>query len=84
MVREYECGRTIQRASASAVGGSVEDLDLEELAADCEMERASNMAEYGRPTPPDDEANCYAFALIVQTTPIRGFTGSTVAPTAIR
>jgi hypothetical protein len=62
----------------------MEDLDLEVLAADCEAERVANMAEYGEPAPPDDEANCYAFALIVQTTPIRGFTGSTVAPTAIR
>ena len=62
----------------------IEDLDLEELAADCETERTANMAEYGRPTQPDSEETCYTFTLIVQTIPTRGFTGSTVAPTAIR
>ncbi len=62
----------------------IEDLDLEVLAADCETERAANMAEFGEPAPPDDEASCYVFTLIVQTNPFRGFTGSIVAPTAIR
>ncbi|MDH3421216.1 MAG: hypothetical protein OEM78_17235, partial [Gammaproteobacteria bacterium] len=62
----------------------IEDLDLEVLAADCETERAANMAEFGEPLPPDDEANCYVSTLIVQTNPFRGFTGSIVAPSTIR
>ena len=62
----------------------IEDLDLEVLTADCEAQRVANLAEYGEPTPPDGEANCYVSTLIVQTNPFRGFTGSIVAPTAIR
>lgn len=62
----------------------LENLDLEELAADCEAERAANLAEYGQPLQPGAERACYEFTLIVQPIPIRGFTGSTVAPTAIR
>ena len=62
----------------------LENLDLEELAADCETERASNLTQYGQPTGPNAEQPCYVFTLMVQTIPIRGFTGSTVAPAAIR
>ncbi len=61
----------------------IEDLDLEALAADCEAERAANMQEHGEPTAPG-VPNCYISTLIVQTNPFRGFTGSIVAPTAIR
>ena len=61
----------------------IEDIDLEELAADCEAERAANMEEHGTPIAPGG-ANCYVSTLIVQTNPFRGFTGSIVAPTAIR
>ncbi len=62
----------------------LENLDLEELAADCEAERTAHFTQYGRPTRPDAEQTCYVFTLMVQTIPIRGFTGSTVAPTVIR
>ncbi len=62
----------------------IEDLDLEVLAADCETERAANIAEFGEPLAPDGAANCYVSTLIVQTNPFRGFTGSIVAPSAIR
>lgn len=62
----------------------LESLDLEVLAADCEAERATSIAEHGQPVPPGESTSCYIFTLIVQPIPIRGFTGSTVAPTAIR
>jgi len=62
----------------------LENLDLEELAADCEAERVANLVTYSQPTQPDVERVCYDFTLIVQPIPIKGFTGSTVAPTAIR
>ena len=54
----------------------LEDVDLEEWAADCEEERVA--AERS----PDE--SCYVATLIVQTIPIRGSGGSTVAPTVIR
>lgn len=62
----------------------LENLDLEVLAAECEAERVANLAQYGGPTRPEAAKTCYEFTLIVQTIPIRGFTGSTVAPIAIR
>jgi hypothetical protein len=58
----------------------LEDVDLEEWAADCEQERTSASAE--RASSADE--SCYVAALIVQTIPIRGSGGSTVAPTVIR
>ncbi len=58
------------------------DADLETLAADCETERAEAVAENGRPGPPDN--SCYISTLIVQTIPIMGSGGSTVAPMVIR
>ena len=61
----------------------IEDMDLEVLAADCEAERAANLAAHGTPNAPDG-SHCYVSTLIVQTNPFRGFTGSIVAPTAIR
>ena len=60
----------------------LEDVDLETLAADCETERAKAVAENGRPGPP--ETSCYFSTLIVQTIPIMGSGGSTVAPMVIR
>ncbi|MGI9259949.1 MAG: cyclase family protein [Gammaproteobacteria bacterium] len=62
----------------------LENLDLEVLAADCETERSDNLSRFGQPRAPDTDQTCYVFTLMVQTIPIRGFTGSTVAPTAIR
>ncbi len=56
----------------------LEDVDLEELAADCEEERAT-----GGQIDSADES-CYVVTLIVQTIPIKGSGGSTVAPIAIR
>jgi hypothetical protein len=58
----------------------LEDVDLEEWAADCEQARtqvdeASNTSAAG---------SCYVGTLIVQTIPIRGSGGSTVAPIVIR
>ncbi|NNC64363.1 MAG: hypothetical protein HKN84_06230 [Gammaproteobacteria bacterium] len=58
----------------------LEDVDLEEWAADCEQARtqvdeASNTSADG---------SCYVGTLIVQTIPIRGSGGSTVAPIVIR
>ena len=61
----------------------IEDMDLEVLAADCEAERVANLAAHGTPAAPDGTL-CYVSTLIVQTNPFRGFTGSIVAPTAIR
>ena len=61
----------------------IEDLDLEVLAEDCEAERSTNLEEHGAPTAPG-RTSCYVSTLIVQTNPFRGFTGSLVAPTAIR
>jgi hypothetical protein len=58
----------------------LEDVDLEEWAADCEQERTSASAE--RASSADE--SCWVAALIVQTIPIRGSGGSTVAPTVIR
>ncbi len=55
----------------------VEDLDMEVLAADCERERKK-----GRNRPAGN--SCYIFTLMVQTIPIVGSGGSTVAPVAIR
>lgn len=60
----------------------LEDADLETLAADCEKERAKDIAESGHPGPPDN--SCYISTLIVQTIPIMGSGGSTVAPMVIR
>ena len=60
----------------------LEDVDLETLAADCETERAKAVAENGRPGPPEN--SCYFSTLIVQTIPIMGSGGSTVAPMVIR
>jgi len=57
----------------------LEDVDLEEWAADCEQE----LTEDGNGSLPADES-CYVTTLIVQTIPIRGSGGSTVAPIAIR
>ena len=56
----------------------LEDVDLEAWAADCERERASPAAASST------GASCYVATLIVQTIPIRGSGGSTVAPTVIR
>ena len=60
----------------------LEDMDLEVLAADCEAERARSIATTGRPSPPEE--SCYISTLVVQTIPIRGSGGSTVAPTVFR
>jgi len=76
-----------KRGHLSWLGSGIyllEDLDLEVLASDCEAERTANMTEHGRPVRPDSSTSCYIFTLIVQPIPIRGFTGSTVAPTAFR
>ena len=54
----------------------LEDVDLEEWSADCEQERAGGALS--------SEESCYVATLIVQTIPIRGSGGSTVAPTVIR
>ena len=62
----------------------LENLDLEVLAADCEIERSDNLSRFGQPRAPDTDQTCYVFTLMIQTIPMRGFTGSTVAPTAIR
>ena len=60
----------------------LEDADLEMLAADCEKERAIAVADNGRPSLP--AISCYISTLIVQTIPIMGSGGSTVAPMVIR
>ena len=60
----------------------LEDLDLEVLAADCENQRAASIAVRGIPSSPED--SCYISTLVVQTTPVRGSGGSTVAPTVFR
>lgn len=57
----------------------LEDVDLEAWAADCERERTSPAAAASA-----TGASCYVATLIVQTIPIRGSGGSTVAPTVIR
>jgi kynurenine formamidase len=57
----------------------LEDVDLEEWAADCERERTD-----GAPRAQSANDSCYVTTLIVQTIPIRGSGGSTVAPIAIR
>ena len=54
----------------------LEDVDLEEWAADCEEEGVAAARSPGE--------SCYVATLIVQTIPIRGSGGSTVAPTVIR
>ncbi len=58
----------------------LEDVDLEEWAADCEQERATEDERSG----PLADASCYVGTLIVQTIPIKGSGGSTVAPIVIR
>ena len=58
----------------------LEDVDLEEWAADCEYERLQKM----RVEQSSVEGSCYIATLIVQTIPIRGSGGSTVAPIVIR
>jgi kynurenine formamidase len=58
----------------------LEDVDLEEWAADCEYERLQKM----RQEEFSIEESCYIATLIVQTIPIRGSGGSTVAPIVIR
>jgi kynurenine formamidase len=60
----------------------LEDMDLEVLAADCERERAASVAATGLPSPPAE--SCYISTLVIQTTPVRGSGGSTVAPTVFR
>jgi hypothetical protein len=60
----------------------LEDMDLEVLAADCERERVASIAASGAPSPADE--SCYISTLVVQTTPVRGSGGSTVAPTVFR
>ncbi|MFL2546994.1 MAG: cyclase family protein [Candidatus Rariloculaceae bacterium] len=60
----------------------LEDMDLEVLAADCEQERAASVAPTGAPDSADE--SCYISTLVVQTTPVRGSGGSTVAPTLFR
>jgi len=62
----------------------IEDLDLEEIAADCEAERSTGVAAAEQPDARNDDGNCYAFTLMVQTLPFKGFTASAVAPIAIR
>ena len=59
----------------------LEDVDLEEWAADCEQERTARI-EGGASTGSDE--SCYVATLLVQTIPISGSGGSTVAPTVIR
>ena len=58
----------------------LEDVDLEEWASDCEQERLNQdvMKESSI------DRSCYIATLIVQTIPIRGSGGSTVAPIVIR
>jgi hypothetical protein len=58
----------------------LEDVDLEEWAADCEHERLQKI----RAEESSIEGSCYIATLIVQTIPIRGSGGSTVAPIIIR
>lgn len=60
----------------------LEDMDLEVLAADCERERAASVSVSGAPSPVDE--TCYISTLVIQTTPVRGSGGSTVAPTIFR
>lgn len=58
----------------------LEDVDLEEWSADCEQERVM-VDELSRSSV---DESCYVGTLIVQTIPIRGSGGSTVAPIVIR
>ncbi len=60
----------------------LEDVDLEEWATDCERERNERITD-NRQLPSPGES-CYVATLIVQTIPIKGSGGSTVAPTVIR
>lgn len=57
----------------------LEDVDLEEWAVDCEQMLAGG----GKDAVSPDES-CYVMTLIIQTIPIRGSGGSTVAPIAVR
>ncbi|MFL2539300.1 MAG: cyclase family protein [Candidatus Rariloculaceae bacterium] len=58
----------------------LEDVDLEEWASDCEQERLNHDGM----TESSIDRSCYIATLIVQTIPIRGSGGSTVAPIVIR
>ena len=56
----------------------MEDVDLEEWAADCELLVGDNADVIS------SDESCYVATLIIQTIPIRGSGGSTVAPIAVR
>ncbi|MDG2087820.1 MAG: cyclase family protein [Arenicellaceae bacterium] len=57
----------------------LEDVDLEEWAVDCEQMLAGGSKDAVSP-----DESCYVMTLIIQTIPIRGSGGSTVAPIAVR